>query len=276
MSDKPISELLGATAFWTASVRAKENTRDDRLFTDPWAAALAGERGAAWIEHRPADSVLPIVLRTRYFDDWLQRITCQEAIRQIVLVAAGLDTRAYRLGWPEQTHILELDQPAVLEHKGQILSAAAAWPTCVRHTVGVDLTGVWSETLVKAGFSPQIPSGWLMEGFLFYLPNASITQIMDEVTSLSAPESWMGFDMINSTMLTHPLTRRWIEMQAQSGAPWVGTMDDPVSFLAARGWKATLSQAGASDANYGRWPYPVIPTMMPAMPHNWYVTAKKE
>jgi len=135
---------------------------EDHLFTDPWAAALAGEHGEVWIEQRPADSVLPIVLRTRYLDDWLQRITVQDAIR------------------------------------------------------------------------------------------------------------------INSTMLTHPLTRQWIEMQAQSGAPWVGTMDDPVGLLAACGWSATLSQAGASDATHGRWPYPVIPTTMPAMPHNWYVVAEKE
>jgi hypothetical protein len=64
-------------------------------------------------------------------------------------------------------------------------------------------------------------------------------------------------------------------MQAQAGAPWLGTLDDPVGFLAARGWQATLSQAGQADANFGRWPYPVIPTTMPDMPHNWFVTAVK-
>jgi methyltransferase (TIGR00027 family) len=276
MSNKSISELLGSTAFWTASVRARESAREDRLINDPWAAALAGKEGETWIEPRSADSVLPIVLRTRYFDDFLQRITHQEGIRQVVLVADGLDTRAYRLDWPEGTRFFELDQPAVLEHKNQILNLAAAQPNCERNAIGVDLTTAWQEALIRAGFDSRHPSGWLLEGFLFYLPNENIEKLVDEVNNLCAPGSWMGFDIINGVMLTHPLTRQWIEMQAASGAPWIGTMDDPVSFLATRSWDARLSQAGANDANHDRWTYPVIPITMPEMPHNWYVTAVKK
>ena len=93
---------------------------------------------------------------------------------------------------------------------------------------------------------------------------------------MSTPDSWLGFYIINSITLTSPYTRQWIEMQAQSGAPWIGTLDDPVGFLAARGWQASLSQAGAAGANYGRWHLPIIPVSMPDMPHNWFVTAQKE
>lgn len=74
------NELLGLTARWTASVRALESRREDCLFNDPWAAALAGPEGEAWIEHRSADSVVPIIIRTRYFDDFLQRITNRQRI----------------------------------------------------------------------------------------------------------------------------------------------------------------------------------------------------
>jgi hypothetical protein len=95
------------------------------------------------------------------------------------------------------------------------------------------------------------------------------------VTGLAARGSWLGFDVVNSVMLTSPLTQKWLAMQAAAGAPWIGTMDDPVAFLAARGWQASLTQAGADDAHYGRWPFPVIPTTMPNMPHNWFVTAQK-
>lgn len=109
--------LLGSTARRTAAVRAKESTRKDRLFNDPWAAALAGEEGAGWLKNRSEDSVVPIVLRTRFFDDFLQRITLQSGIRQVVLMAAGMDTRAFRLGWPEQTRVFELDQSSVLEYR---------------------------------------------------------------------------------------------------------------------------------------------------------------
>lgn len=277
MPEKVASEhLLGLTAHWMAAVRARESAREDRLFDDPWAAALAGPEGEAWAAQRPADSFVPIALRTRYFDDFLLRIVNDYGIRQILLAGAGLDTRAFRLPWPEGTRLYELDQASVLAYKEGILRSAGAQPTCSRQTIDGDLTGSWRESLLAGGFEPQRPSGWLLEGFLFYLASDSIIHVLDEVTSLAAPGSWLGFDIVNGAMLTSPMTRPWIEMQAKAGAPWVGTIDDPVGFLAKRGWKASLTQAGQKDAEYGRWPYPVIPTTMPDAPHNWFVTAKRE
>ena len=273
--DSP-QQLLASTAYWTAAVRARESMREDRLFQDPWAATLAGKEGKEWIEHRSEDSVVAMVLRTRYFDDFLQRISRQYAIRQIVLMAAGLDTRAYRLTWPAKTQLFELDQPAVLQYKDQVLASTGAQTHCERHTIAVDLTGPWKQMLMKAGFNPQQPSCWLLEGFLFYLPNESITHILDEITSLAAPASWIGFDIVNSITLTSPWTRQWIEMQAQAGAPWIGTMDDPEEFLTRRGWKATIIQLGEDDTNFNRWPFPVFPSTMPDMPRDWFITAHKE
>jgi len=265
---------LSSTAFWTAGVRAGETERADRLFADPWAAALAGETGRGWMAARSPESVVPIVIRTRYFDDFLQRITAEQGVQQVVLVAAGLDTRAFRLNWPAGTAVYELDRPAVLAHKEAVLAAAQAQPTCARQTVGVDLAAPWADALIAAGFAAQQPSVWLLEGFLFYLPNETIYHLLEAVFSLAAPGSWLGFDIINSVMLTSPITSQWVVMQAQAGAPWIGTLDDPISFLAQRGWEAALTQAGAPDAHYGRWPFPVIPPTMPTMPHNWLVTAR--
>jgi methyltransferase (TIGR00027 family) len=277
MSDKLTpGQLLGSTARWTAAVRASEHAREDRLFDDPWAAALAAQEGEEWMEGRSADSVAPMVIRTRFFDDFLQGLCHRHAMRQVVLMAAGLDTRAFRLDWPAGTRLFELDQAPVLNYKERILGSAGARPACQRQTIAADLTGPWTATLIGAGFNPQQPSAWLLEGFLFYLSNASVAQILDQVTSLAAPASWMGCDVINGTMLTSPWTRPWVDMQAKMGAPWVSTMDDPPGFLAARGWTASLTQAGAPDANYGRWPLPVLPTTMPDVPHNWFVTAHKE
>jgi len=266
---------LVSTAYWTAAVRAMENEREDRLIEDPWALLLAGAEGAAWIEQHTPESVVPIVLRTRFFDDFLRRITAQESIRQIVLMAAGLDTRAFRLAWPEGTSIYELDRHPVLQYKEAVLHAAGAKPGCRRRAVGADLTAPWKEALAGAGFDLEQPSGWLLEGFLFYLPSEVLTRLLDEVACLAAPGSWLGFDIVNSAMLTSPITRGWLEMQAGAGAPWIGTLDDPEGFLAARGWQASLSQAGAEDANHGRWPFPVFPVKMPGVPHNWFVTAEK-
>jgi methyltransferase (TIGR00027 family) len=267
--------LLGATSRWTAAARACESLREDRLFNDPWAAELAGEEGKIWAANRSPDSLAPIILRTRYFDDFLQRVTLENAIKQVVLMAAGLDTRAYRLTWPAGTNIFETDQAAVLKAKEQTLRDAGAQTECSRLAIEVDLTGSWKEALIKAGFEPDQPSVWLLEGFLFYIPIESITHLLDEVTSFSTLGSWLGFDIINSITLTSPYTRHWIEMQSNSGAPWIGTIDDPIGFLTTRGWKTTLSQAGAPDANHGRWHLPTIPVTMPDMPHNWFVTAQK-
>jgi len=277
MSDKATHDhLLGSTGRWTAGVRARESLREDRLFNDPWAAALAGEDGQEWAEHRSGDDGVSIAIRTRFFDDFLQRVTGEHAIRQVVLMAAGMDTRAFRLSWPEKTRFFELDQPQVLQYKEQILRSVGALLASERHAIEVDLTGdPWSEALITAGFAPHQPTAWLLEGFLHYLPKENVTRMLDEITSLATPGSWIGFDIINSAMLTSPWTRQWVEKLADSGVPWIGTMDDPEAFLATRGWKATLTLAGEEEANYGRYPYPVIPRAIPDMPRSWFVTAQK-
>ncbi len=276
MSEQTRADLLASTAHWTAAVRAKESLREDRLFNDPSAITLAGKEGEEWAAQRVGDfGVTTMTVRTRFFDDFLQHVAGSYAIRQIVLLAAGLDTRAFRLPWPKQTRFFELDQPHVLQDKERVLTAAGAQPTCQRQTIAVDLTGPWIETLIKAGFNAYQPSGWLLEGFLFYLPTESVTHLLDEVTSLAAPGSWMGFDIMNSTTLTSPPMRPWIEMQANAGAPWMGTIDDPEDVLARRGWKARLIQLGEAEANYGRWSYPIIPRAVPHMPRYWLVTAQK-
>jgi methyltransferase (TIGR00027 family) len=266
---------LSATARWTAAVRARETARADRLFSDPWAEALAGPVGAAWIAGRSPDSTAPIAIRTRYFDDWLAR--CTEALgpAQVVLVGAGLDTRAFRLDWPVGTRAYELDRADVLGDKERILSAAGAAPRCDRVVVAADLGRLWAGELLDAGFEVDRPSIWLLEGLLFYLPICIIGRLLAEVSRLAARQSAIGFDIVNGPVLTSPLTRDWIAMQTAAGAPWIGTMDDPVATLAGLGWTAGVTQPGAADASYGRWALPVISPTAPGMPHSWYVTGTR-
>jgi len=266
---------LEATARWTAAARAAETARADALFSDPWADALAGREGHAWIEQRTADAVLPMVLRIRYFDDWLASVVEGHGVRQVVFPAAGLDARAFRLTWPANTRCFEIDRPAILEYKQRVLDGARAVPRCTRRVVTADLSGPWPDALLDAGFDPKLPSGWLIEGLLFYLDPDTVARLLDRVTTLSAPGSQLAFDVVNAAMMTSPWTRPWVEMQAAAGAPWVGTMEDPVAVLASLGWQATLTQAGQPDASHGRWTLPVIPTTMPGMPHNWFVTAQR-
>src|SRR5438132_13080729 len=145
------------TARWTAAVRARENRRPDRIFEDPWAEVLAGDA--------IADESPNAVIRTRFFDEFLARATAGQGIRQIVLVASGMDARAYRRLWPDGTCVYELDRPELLELKDRLLREAGARPTCARQSVGVDLTERWTAALEEAGFDSSTPSAWLAEGF---------------------------------------------------------------------------------------------------------------
>lgn len=266
---------LEATSRWTAAVRAMESRREDRLFDDPWSAELAGTEGLAWIESRTPESVLPLVMRTRYFDDWLQGSVGSEALQQVVLLGAGLDTRAFRLPWPTGALVFELDRATILDHKERVLTRAGATPRCERRVVAADLGDDWPVALSRAGLDAMRPTTWLLEGLLFYLPDEQIVHVLEEVTRLAAPGSHIGLDIVNAAVLTSPYTRPWVEMQAAAGAPWLGTMDDPVGFLADRGWLASLTQAGQPDANHGRWSLPVVPTTLPDFPHYWFVTATR-
>jgi methyltransferase (TIGR00027 family) len=264
--------MLEATARWTAAVRALETERGDALFRDPLAAVLAGEDGARWISGRTPESVLPIVLRTRYFDDWLSAALAR-GIDQVVLPGAGLDTRPYRLAVPPATRWYEVDRAAVLAAKQAVLEGARAVPGCEVIGVPADLAEAWPEALADAGYEPGRPAAWLLEGLLFYLPASLIASVLGAVSSLAAPGSRLGFDIVNNAVLTSPWTSGWVQMQAVAGAPWIGTMEDPVAVLAELGWTATLTQAGQPDANHGRWVLPVLPTHMPDVPHSWFVTA---
>lgn len=182
-----VPRSLEATARWTAAVRAVERGREDRLFDDPWAATLAGDEGAAWMVTRSPESVTPIVIRTRFFDDWLASSARPGGPSQVVLLAAGLDTRAWRLAWPEETVLFELDRPDVLAAKAGVLAEARAAAACERRPVEADLALDWAPPLRAAGFDPTVRTAWLAEGVLFYLPDDVVRDVLEVVSGLSTP-----------------------------------------------------------------------------------------
>jgi methyltransferase (TIGR00027 family) len=259
---------LGATARWTAAVRALETSRPDALFNDPWAADLASEEGRRWAEGRAPEMLAPMIVRTRFFDDFLVQATT---------VGAGLDTRALRLAWPAGTSLFEVDQPELMRRKEEVLGGAGASARCARHVrLRADLSGdTWPVQLVEAGLDPHAAAAWLAEGFLFYLDGEAIATLLERVSGLAVAGSRLGFDIPDRAVFTHPMTRPWIEMQAAAGAPWIGTIDHPEADLAALGWEATLTECGAADAHYGRWPLPVGSVAALHLPQHRLVTARK-
>ena len=241
---------VGATALLMAAARALETDRQGGLLSDPFARQLASPQGFELIDRGALGPIAangsPLyVVRHRYFDEWLVGVTTDMGIRQVVLLAAGLDTRAFRLIWPDGTRVYEVDQPEVFRHKEAILDAAGARPRCDRRVVATDLRENWADTLVAAGFEPGDPSAWVAEGLLFYLPESAVHQLLDETYRLAAPGSYLAADMMTAT--PGP-PQQFIELFASLGAPFEFRTDDPAALVGDHGWNGEhISMTEISD-----------------------------
>ena len=198
-----ITESVGATALSVAAARAVETAAADPLIRDKFAYLLVSSAGQSWARlasdlewigdddhgrraHRLAVDYQAV--RTHYFDSYFTEAV-GASIRQVVILAAGLDSRAFRLDWPGGTSVFEIDQPQVVSYKTTTLESAGATPTANRHTVPVDLRDDWATALTDAGFDPSQPTAWLAEGLLPYLPAEAQDRLFEILTSLSAPGS---------------------------------------------------------------------------------------
>lgn len=218
-----------------------------------------------------------VVIRTKFFDDFLLRALAESPIRQMVILAAGMDTRGFRLTLPAETRLFELDQPELLAQKEQLLSSAGASAVCWRRTIGIDfIKEHWPEALLRAGFKPRQPSVWLIEGLLPYLPQSTIPHLLNIITALSALDSQLGLTAINHAMLTSASSQLWVKAMQEAGVPWLSALDEPEAPLAKRGWRATVVQPGEDGANFGRWSLPVGSRSVPNIPRSWLVTAVRQ
>ena len=263
------------TGLLVAAMRAHETTRDDRLFADPFAERLAGERGrelfAAGLVASGERSSVQIVVRTRFWDEALLRAA--QTIRQIVVLAAGMDARAYRLPWPDGTVVYELDQPHVLAAKADLL--AGEQPRCHRVPVGVDLAGDWPAATRSAGLDPAAASVWLIEGLLQYLDEAAVGALFERVDALSAPGSVLLYDVVGKTLLESEFMAPVVESMARNGAPWLFGTDDPGRLSQCLGWSATVTDIAEAGNRYNRWYAPVVPMDVPGVPRGYFVEARK-
>src|SRR5215217_3910194 len=274
-------DSVGLTSRWVAAARARESERLDRLFDDPLAAALAGSEGFAWLDHMEraqpwGQPALYVVVRTRFFDDFLLRASWATGARQVVLLAAGMDARAFRLGWPPGTRLYELDRPEVIDAKDAVASSAGAHPTCERWAIGVDLgRPSWPEALLSAEYEALEPSVWLAEGLLFYLTEAATRALLGVASVLAAPHSRLGADLVNRDLLGSPVMWPLLGTFSRRGAPGRFGANDPEALFAEHGWEAEVTQPGEREANYGRWPYPVAPRRLPGVPRLFLIRAQR-
>lgn len=265
------------TAQWTAAIRALESERPEgALFTDDLARRLAQPDGFELLErYRGAGVREFVVIRTRYFDEASAAALSEQAdLRQVVMVAAGMDTRAFRLPWPRDARVFELDHAALLTEKGRRLAELGAAPGVVRVPVAADLALGWTRELRDAGFDPAAPTLWLVEGLLFFLTEEQAGGVLATCRELSAPASRLVVDMTSAALLRSPFTRGFLATLAKDGTPWRFGTDEPEAFLARLGWDVRdVKEPGAPGAGDGRWPYTPQPRHVRGVARSWLVTA---
>jgi methyltransferase (TIGR00027 family) len=195
-----LASSVGATATMVAAARALATKQPNPLISDPYAEPLVRAVGIDFFTKLVDGEITTddagvaehmttmMAVRTKFFDDFFLEAAVA-GVRQAVILASGLDSRAYRLPWPDGTTVYELDQPQVIEAKTATMADIGAIPTCDRRVVAVDLRDDWPEALRRSGFDATQPTAWSAEGLLVYLPPDAQDRLFDEITKLSAPGS---------------------------------------------------------------------------------------
>ena len=273
---------VGNTARWIAASRACESELAQPLFSDPYARELAGDAGFELQRLMRAAMGVPgdgpdlyLSIRTKFLDDALHNTVRSRGLHQVVILAAGMDTRAFRIPWPAGVRVFEVDREEVFDHKEAVLGRAGASPSCDRHVVRANLATAWTATLTAAGFDRSKPAAFLIEGLLMYLEEAEAQAVLAAVATVAAPGSWIAADVVNPEVLTSPYMSRYMTALREAGSPWKFGIEDPESFFRQRGWSPTVVQPGDPEASYGRWPFPTAPRAMPGLPRTFFVTAAR-
>lgn len=268
-----LASSVGATATAVAASRAIASSGPGALlndrFADPLVRAVGIEHFVELIDGETVtdDPVLSrramseqMTVRTRYFDDFFTSAT-ESGIQQAVILAAGLDTRAYRLAWPTGTVVFELDQPQVIDFKSDTLADLGAEPSARRRAVAIDLRDDWPAALTAAGFDASAPTAWIAEGLLIYLPPHAQDKLLDDVTALSAPGSRIATEEMDMSTLPDNWADTLAERSQRMGSQinladlfYLGERNTAAQYLAARGWRTDLLTTEAAFAAHGFQP----------------------
>lgn len=262
-----LATSVGATATMVAAARAIATKADAPVITDQFAEPLVRAVGvdfftrwvngdllsadvdddeSSWkLAHMPD----AMAARTRFFDSFFHSAT-EAGIRQAVILASGLDARAYRLAWPADMTVFEIDQPEVIAFKTATLQGLGAAPTAELRTVAIDLRNDWPQALLDNGFDPARPAAWIAEGLFGYLPPEAQDRLLDNVTKLSAKGSRLAVEAIPNQPQQD--TERAREMMRRATARWrehgfeldwqelgfEGERNDVAAYLDGLGWRS--------------------------------------
>jgi methyltransferase (TIGR00027 family) len=266
-----LASSVGATATVVAAQRVL-STREG-LIDDPFAEPLVRAVGLDFFV-RALDGEIDLgdvnprfniqraaegmAVRTRWFDT-LFTDAAAAGVRQAVILAAGLDARAYRLPWPDGTVVYEVDQPEVIDFKTETLSGLGAKPTAERRTVAIDLRNDWPKALRDNGFDSTRPTAWIAEGLLIYLPSEAQDLLFDRINELSAPGSRVATEHIpDVSMFADERSQQISERLKQYGHDiemgdliYHGERSDVIEYLTGHGWHVTAQKTPDAYAANG-------------------------
>ena len=266
-----LASSVGATATMVAAQRALSNR--EGLIDDPFAEPLVRAVGLDFfiraldgeIELEEVDpefnmrrAAEGMTVRTRWFDA-LFTDAAAAGVRQAVILAAGLDARAYRLDWPDGTTVYELDQPEVIDFKTKTLAGLDAKPKAARRTIAIDLRNDWPKALLDNGFDASQPTAWIAEGLLIYLPPEAQDLLFDRINDLSAPGSRVATEHIaDMTMFSDERSEQITERLKKYGHDiemkdliYQGERNHVIEYLTAHGWDVTARTMRESYAANG-------------------------
>ena len=254
-----LASSVGSTATMVAAQRVLSHR--EGLIDDPYAEPLVRAVGLEFFVRAldgeiSLDTIDPpfntrraaegMTVRTRHFDRMFTDAAAA-GIRQAVILASGLDARAYRLPWPDGTTVFELDQPDVMAFKSNSLAALGAEPTADRRAVAIDLREDWPAALLANGFDSTEPTAWSAEGLLIYLPPEAQDLLFDRIDELSAPGSRLATEHIPDVSMFADERSREIAERLQAYGQDIdmgeliyhGERNDVVDYLTDRGWDVT-------------------------------------
>lgn len=300
-----IASSVGTTAVMVAAARAVETASADPLINDPYARILVEGAGVGvWAMMIDDDWVARVVeidpegaaifahmgnyqaVRTRFFDDYFAAAGAA-GIRQVVILASGLDSRAYRLDWPAGTTVFEIDQPKVLEYKQSVLSEHGVQATSTRKEVAIDLRQDWPKALQDAGFDASARTAWLAEGLLMYLPSEAQDRLFAQITELSTVGSRIAVETapIHAEERRRLMKERFEVIKEKFGlgdSLDVGELmyNDPgradvAEWLGAHGWDSAVAKSAAEMRRLDRWALPDGPDSPDEDALSQFVTATR-
>lgn len=278
-----LASSVGATATMVAAARAVASKAEPALIDDPFAEPLVRAVGVDALIRLANGDLKPdqfdhdgdmrmqrmtdnMAIRTKFFDDFFLGATAA-GVRQAVILASGLDSRAYRLAWPAGTIVYEIDQPAVIEFKTRTMAGLDAEPAADRRAVAIDLRFDWPTALKEAGFDPTRPTAWSAEGLLGYLPPDAQDRLLDTITSLSAPGSRIATESVPSPgpgdveeikERMRSVAEKWREHGFDLDMTELAYFDDrneAAQYLADRGWQMGGSSINELFAAHGLPPF---------------------